>query len=63
MDYDEKKLKKLVKVLEKSGITIEQMQVKYDISRRTAYRWLDELESRGFAIYKIGTRPVFYHCA
>ena len=58
---DEKELSKLITALKNKGITLEQIQDKFDISRRTAYRWIDELMERGLVIYKVGTRPVKFH--
>lgn len=59
---NETELAQLVKKLcRKKGITIADIQEDFEISRRTAYRWIDELLERGFKITKDATRPVTYY--
>jgi len=58
---DEDRLKDLVYFLkQKDGISIGEIQSTFGVARRTAYRWLAELESRAFRIVKEGSRPPYY---
>lgn len=55
MRFDEESHAKMVVTLEKRGMTIAQIMDRFDVSRRTAFRWLEYAELDGHDIVKRGS--------
>jgi predicted ArsR family transcriptional regulator len=53
---DEKSLDRLQEKLAKKAMTIPQIAAQFQVSERTAYRWLDYLMDRGLLVVKLEER-------
>ena len=55
MKFETEKHERMVAYLEKKGLTVPQIMVQFDISRRTAFRWLEYAEAEGHDVVKRGS--------
>lgn len=55
MRFEERKHARLIAQLEAKGLTIAQIMDRFDVSRRTAFRWLEYAEAEGHDVVKRGS--------
>ena len=54
-EFREKEWLKMLQAVQKKPRTIEQLMARFDLSRRTAFRWIEYAETEGYDVIKRGS--------
>jgi transposase len=62
-EFDQADYEDMIVILQETQLSIEAIADRYEMSQRTAYRWLKYARSDGWDVIKRGCNPTLYQLA